>query len=150
MKLRCILHSMVWLMVTLPSSATVYYASPTGTDATGASKASPGSITAMIGKLKAGDELQLLDGHYNLKSVIKITQSGTADQYITITVADGAKPILDFRESPNGKDYNAILLSGNYFHLKGFTVRYSGYKGVSPYNSYISYNCCHEVLFFNT
>lgn len=153
MKTKRILYSILWLMVALPIRATVYYASPTGTDASGTSKASPGSITAMIGKLKAGDELQLLDGQYDLKSVIKITQSGTADQYITITAADGAKPILDFRESPNGKDYNAILLSGNYFHLKGFTVRYSGYKGVwvekGKYNILENlevYGCCNSGI----
>lgn len=153
MKTKRILYSILWLMVALPIRATVYYASPTGTDASGTSKASPGSITAMIGKLKAGDELQLLDGQYNLKSVIKITQSGTADQYITITAADGAKPILDFRESSNGKDYNAILLSGNYFHLKGFTVRYSGYKGVwvekGKYNILENlevYGCCNSGI----
>ena len=151
MRLKRILYSFIWLMVTLPSSATVYYASPTGTDATGTSKASPGSITAMIGKLKAGDQLILLDGQYNLKSLIKITQSGTVDQYISIAADDGAKPILDFHEAPNKQ--NAIQLTGNYFLLKGFVVRYSGYKGIwvekGKYNILENlevYGCCNSGI----
>ena len=151
MRLKRILYSFIWLMVTLPSSATVYYASPTGTDATGTSKASPGSITAMIGKLKAGDQLILLDGQYNLKSLIKITQNGTVDQYISIAADDGAKPILDFHEAPNKQ--NAIQLTGNYFLLKGFVVRYSGYKGIwvekGKYNILENlevYGCCNSGI----
>ena len=149
MKLKHFLSVSVLLFSALQLQATVYYASPTGTDATGTSKAAPGSITAMIGKLKAGDQLILLDGQYDLKSLIKISQSGTADQYITIVADDGAKPILDFRELPNGKNQNAIQLTGNYFHLKGFTVRYSGYKGIwvekGKYNILENlevYGCC--------
>ena len=149
MKLKHFLSVSVLLFSALQLQATVYYASPTGTDATGTSKAAPGSITAMIGKLKAGDQLILLDGQYDLKNLIKISQSGTADQYITIVADDGAKPILDFRELPNGKNQNAIQLTGNYFHLKGFTVRYSGYKGIwvekGKYNILENlevYGCC--------
>ena len=147
MKLKHRIFFFLLLFISLQTKATVYYASPNGTDAAGTSKDAPGSLTSMIGKLKAGDELILLDGQYDLKNLIKITQSGTADQYITISAADGTRPILDFREAPNKQ--NAIQLTGNYFHLKGFVLRYSGYKGIwvekGKYNILENlevYGCC--------
>jgi len=118
-------------MVTLQASmATVRYASPSGHDREGLSAATPGDLRAMIGLLKPGDRLLLLDGQYDLTEKIFIPQSGRPDSLITICAAPGAHPVFDFRNQPNGEGNNGIQLKGSYFHLKGFTVRYAGYKGI--------------------
>ncbi|MGN0282575.1 MAG: right-handed parallel beta-helix repeat-containing protein [Prevotella sp.] len=109
-------------------SAITRYASPTGSDANGTSPDQPGSFTALVKKLQAGDTLLLLDGQYDMAERCNINVGGTADNYITIESAPGAKAILDFRTVPNGT--NALCLRSSYVHLKNFTIRYSGYKGL--------------------
>lgn len=108
--------------------ATVRYASPVGNDVNGTSAEQPGALAAMISKLSAGDTLYLLDGQYNLKENLKFSKTGTADHYITIAAAEGAKPVLDFREEPNGT--NGITVGGAYIHLRDLTIRYAGKKGL--------------------
>lgn len=56
-------------------TATVRYASPTGTDSNGLSPETPGRLTNMINKLVAGDELYLLDGQYDFTS--SVSRQGT-------------------------------------------------------------------------
>lgn len=113
----------------LPVVATEYYASPAGTSSTGTSYDSPGKLSTMLSKLKAGDVLYLLGGQYDLSSRLSFNKSGTADNYITICAYGDEKPILDFRNEANGE--NGLTLSSNkYVHLKGITIRYAGYKGI--------------------
>ena len=110
--------------------AVVRYAAPKGTDAEGLSVKTPGRIDAMIKLLGPADTLLLADGQYDLKEKLFIAQSGRPDSLITIRAMDGARPVLDFRQQPLGNPNNGIQLKGSYCHLKGFTVRYAGYKGV--------------------
>lgn len=110
------------------AAATVRYASPTGNDSNGTSPESPGNLATMIGKLQPGDELYLLDGQYDLTSQLSINRSGTADQMILIAAAEGATPILDFRNQ--ALKTNAVKVGGSYLHIRGLTIRYAGYKGI--------------------
>ena len=133
------------------ATATVRYASPTGTDANGTSADAPGKLTTMINKLVAGDELYLLDGQYDFTSTVSINRKGNADSYILIAAYPGTKPILDFRNAPLAT--NAVKVGGNYLHLRGLTVRYSGYKGIwvegGKYNILENievYGCCNAGI----
>ena len=84
-------------------NATVYYASPTGTDAEGTSKSAPGNLFEMTWKLEAGDELILLDGQYDLSETWWINLKGTRTAPIIIRADENATPILDFRNQPYGE-----------------------------------------------
>ena len=122
----------LFLTLAIPyiASATTYYVSPTGNSTTATSKDAPGSLTVMVKKLAAGDVLYLLDGQYDLTSTLSINNSGNEDNYITICAADGATPILDFRQQANGNNMNGVKVSGDYLYIKGLTIRYAGYKGI--------------------
>ena len=133
------------------ATATVRYASPDGTDSNGTSIDAPGKLSTMIGKLNAGDELYLLDGQYDLTTSLSINRKGTADNYILIAAYPGAKPILDFRNT--ALKTNAVKVGGSYLHLRGFTVRYAGYKGIwvesGKYNILENlevYGCCNAGI----
>ena len=137
--------------LTQVATATIRYASPDGTDSNGTSPETPGKLTTMIGKLNAGDELYLLDGQYDFTSSVSINRKGTADNYILIAAYEGAKPILDFRNT--ALKTNAVKIGGNYLHLRGLTVRYSGYKGIwiegGKYNILENievYGCCNAGI----
>ena len=96
--------------------ATVYTVSPTD------------NLSTAISKLKAGDELYLSDGQYDLTSTLKINCSGNADAMITIAAAEGAKPIIDFRNE--ALNANGVTVGGQYLHIRNLTIRYAGKKGI--------------------
>ena len=119
----------ITIALCLQALATVRYASPTGNDANGLSPDTPGSFTTLAKKLKAGDTLMLLDGQYDMNERFNINVSGTADKFITIMAATGARPVFDFREAKSGVN-GLCLLRASYVHLKDATIRYSGFKGL--------------------
>ena len=98
------------------ASATVYTVSPGD------------NLSTAIGKLKAGDELYLADGQYDLTSTLEVKCQGDADHMITIAAADGAKPVIDFRGQALGA--NGIKVGGRYLHMRNLTIRYAGKKGI--------------------
>lgn len=98
------------------ASATVYNVSPTD------------DLATAVSLLKAGDELYLADGQYDLTSTLKINCSGSASALITIAAADGAKPIIDFRAQALGT--NGIQVGGQYLYIRDLTIRYAGKKGI--------------------
>ena len=86
------------------------------------------NLASAINNLKAGDELYLGDGQYDLTTTLKINCSGNESAMITISAADGAKPILDFRgEALNS---NGVTVGGQYIHISNLTIRYAGKKGI--------------------
>lgn len=117
---------------------TVYYASPTGTDAEGTSKSAPGNLFEMTWKLKAGDELILLDGQYDLSETWWINLKGTPTAHIIIRADENATPILDFRNQSDGL---GVGLQGEYTHLKGITIRYAAHIGIWNFGSYNILEC---------
>lgn len=128
MKKRLLLSTMLLATVAMGVQATDYYVSPTGSGSN-YTLASPGKLTAtVIGKLKAGDNLYLRGGQYDLNNNLSITRNGTADNMITICPYQDEKPILDFRTEANKT--NGVTVKGNYLHIKGITIRYAGYKGI--------------------
>ena len=151
MKLKKTITALTLALVCQLSYATIRYASPTGTDRNGTSPDAPGRLSTMIGKLQPGDELYLLDGQYDLTSTLSINRSGTADQMIVIAAAEGATPILDFRNQALRS--NAVKVGGSYIHIKGIVIRYAGYKGIwiegGKYNILEQlevYGCCNAGI----
>ena len=146
-KLQAILLTLLTLAVAETALGTVRYAAPKGTDPEGFTTDSPGSLKAMVDSLQPGDTLFLADGQYNQTKTLVINKRASADKWVTICAAKGARPIIDFRKQPNGT--NGIKVSGQYIHLKGFTIRYAGKKGLWLENaSYClleqldAYGCC--------
>lgn len=119
-------------------NATVYYTSPTGTDAEGTSRSTPGNLFDLTWRLEAGDELILLDGQYDLSACWVICPSGTPTSHIIIRADDNAKPILDFRNQSSG---NGVELWSDYTHLKGITIRYSTFIGIWNFGSHNILEC---------
>lgn len=106
------------IAVALPrlAAATVYTVGPSD------------NLATAISQLRAGDELYLADGQYDLTSNLKINCSGSASAMITIAAAEGANPVLDFRGEALGT--NGVTVGGNYLHIRNLTIRYAGKKGI--------------------
>ena len=111
-----------------PVWATDYYVSPAGSGSKYTLEA-PGPFTStVIGKLKAGDNLYLMGGQYDLKNSLSINRSGTADNLITIQGYGDSEAIIDFRQT--AIKTNGLKVGGSYLHIKNLTIRYAGYKGI--------------------
>lgn len=128
MRLRTLLLIFLVLTVAKAASATVRYASPSGTDLQGLSIDKPGTLRAMVEKLMPGDTLFLTDGQYDETLTLVINKRATADKWVTICAAKGARPVIDFRQQPNGT--NGVKVTGAYIHIKDLTIRYAGKKGI--------------------
>lgn len=117
------------------ATATNIYVAPAG-NGDGSSPAKAANIEAAMKKLAAGDSLLLLDGEYRLSNTLQVRAAGSAERMTYVGAAAGAKPILDFREQPSGRDHNGINIKADYVHLRGITIRYTGFKGISNTGSY--------------
>ncbi|WP_288276918.1 right-handed parallel beta-helix repeat-containing protein [uncultured Prevotella sp.] len=123
------------------------YASPLGKDLSGTSVNAPGELRFMVSKLQPGDTLLLLDGQYDLVNTVVVSVNATADKWVVICAAKGARPVLDFRQQQI--NMNGMKVSGSHILIKDLTIRYAGKKGVWLENaSYCRlegldvYGCC--------
>ena len=123
------------------------YASPLGKDLSGTSVNAPGELRFMVSKLQPGDTLLLLDGQYDLVNTVVVSVNATADKWVVICAAKGARPVLDFRQQQI--NMNGMKVSGSHILIKNLTIRYAGKKGVWLENaSYCRlegldvYGCC--------
>lgn len=100
-----------------------YYVSPTGDDQNdGMSVDNPFmSIDKALAQIGAGDKLILMPGEYTAgahESVIKLTESGTADNWISIEAQEKGTVTL------NVPGYHGVLLEGaSYVRVKGLTIK---------------------------
>ena len=151
MKDRFSLLVIMILAVCQTDWATVRYTSPQGTDPEGFTMDSPGALRAMVDSLAPGDTLFLMDGQYDQVNTLVINKYAAPDKWVTICAAKAgtgpvnsksvhssgvlaaAKPVIDFREQPNGT--NGVKVSGAYIHIKDITIRYAGKKGIWLENS---------------
>ena len=113
--------------------ATTYYCSPTGTSDGAGTQESPYDLNTALGKLAAGDVLNLMDGQYDFDTRVRINKSGTEGNMITIQAVNPRQAVLDFRfepYTPDGYGYVGLYITANYVHVKGLVVRYAGKCGV--------------------
>ncbi|MDR6555643.1 S-layer homology domain-containing protein [Paenibacillus qinlingensis] len=98
------------------------YVSPTGTSAGTGSVSSPLDLDTAIAYVSAGQTIIVQDGRYvrSSKLDIKKGNNGTANAKKSLIAALGAQPVIDFVKKSEG-----VVLSGNYWHVKGIDVKRS-------------------------
>jgi pectate disaccharide-lyase len=139
--------------VSTPPAGT-YYVSPTGNDANSGSISAPlKNLQVAVNKMVAGDVVYLRGGTYypdymqdSVKTTIRITKSGTASSKMCIYAYPGETPILNFSSQPKAAGIRGILLSGNYWHIKGITIREAGDNGMKLEGNY---NIIEKCIFCN-
>ena len=120
-----------------PAYCSSFFVAPDGNDSSDGSIDHPfRTIGKAVGLVQAGDTIHLRGGQYDYISTIAISKSGLPDNRITLQAYQNEVPILDFSGQPRGGTNRGIQLSGSYWHLKSFTVRYAGDNGVYDNGSY--------------
>ncbi len=111
------------------------YVSPAGTSAGDGTLELPLDIDTAIDYVKPGQHIIVLDGRYVRKSPLVIAKynDGTEAARKVLEAAPGARPIIDFDKKSEG-----VLLSGNYWHIKGldFTRSAANTKGFTVGGNY--------------
>ncbi len=133
------------LFAACPAYCSTYYVSPTGNDTTGDGsignpwKTIPKAVTAA----SAGDTIYLRGGTHSYTSTISITKNGASGNPITLQAYLDEAAVVDFDGQPYGSSSRGISVSGNYWHLKGFTIQNAGDNGL-----YIagSYNIAEQIV----
>lgn len=88
-------------------------------------------LTTALAKVKAGETIVLSGGTYAMTSKITIATSGTSDKVITLKAKDGAsRPKLDFSAMTENSANQGIVLSANYWHIKGIDIYKAGDNGM--------------------
>lgn len=111
--------------------STGYYVSAGGSDSNAGTKDKPfKSIITAIEKASAGDSITVASGTYTYSTPIKITRSGSSDKFIYITGAGVSRPVLDFSSQSLAGGNQGIILSGNYWHIRGLIIKGAGDNGL--------------------
>lgn len=111
----------------------IVYVSPQGAADASGTKEAPVDIATAAAYAKAGQTIVLLDGTYNMKTVLSITYSvsGTKDAPITLKAENAGRAV--FNGSSIAKSSDAVIsLKGNYWNIYGIDVcnASDGTKGI--------------------
>jgi hypothetical protein len=115
-----------------PVATNEFYVSTTGSDV------NPGTIDLPFASLaraatvaQPGAMIWILPGTFNLAASSVLGSRGNAENRIRAFAAPGARPVFDFAQQPRGDSASrGIVLSGDFWHLKGLEVRNAGDNGV--------------------
>jgi len=111
--------------------ADALYVSPTGADTNPGTKDQPLlSLSIAVTKAVAGSTIYMRGGTYWYTTTITLAASGTKDNPIRIFNYPNEIPVLNYALQPYASAQRAILLSGNYWHLKGLEICYAGDNGI--------------------
>jgi len=112
------------------SAGTVYYLSPSGSDAhNGTSPDTPLRMPdKAIAKVVAGDTILVRGGTYTISSTLSITKSGTPEKKIHLLAWPGESPVFDFSGTASGK--RGITLTGNHWVIRGLAITRAGDNGM--------------------
>ncbi len=88
-------------------------------------------LLSALTKVKPGETLFLNGGTYVMNSKISLSASGTSGNEINILgQTEGTRAKLDFSAMPENSANQGIVLSGNYWHIKGIDIYNAGDNGI--------------------
>ncbi len=121
-----------------------FYVAPFGNDNNPGTFALPFYSLAKAVQVAAapGSTIYFRGGTYNYNSTVTLSQSGTASNRINILAFPGEKPVLDYSTQPYGSANRAIVLTGNYWYIKGLEICYAGDNGIKLEGSYNKIEMC--------
>lgn len=135
--LLILLLMLVMLFAACPANGSDYFVAPDGNDLNDGSIGSPfRTIGRAHDEVVAGDTIFLRGGVHYYTRKISIDNSGASGNRITLQAYQNEVPILDFSGMIRKDRGIQMSYSANYWHLKGFTIRYAGDNGLYTNSSY--------------
>jgi hypothetical protein len=132
--MRCILFSL-FIFISVISSATEYYISPSGSDNNSGSKESPFfTINKAWSVVNPGDIIYARGGTYKYNSRQNLSgKSGSLNDTIRLWAYPGEQPVFTKSSSFTTPSFpvSLILIRGDYIHIKGIEVAYFTQKSTA-------------------
>jgi hypothetical protein len=111
--------------------ADAIYVAPDGADSNAGTIEHPlYSLAAAAKKAVAGTTIYLRGGKYSYSATITLAASGTATSPINVWSYPNEIPVLDFSTQPYDSSQRGIMLTGNYWNIKGLEICYAGDNGM--------------------
>lgn len=108
------------------------FVSNSGNDLNDGSIAFPlASISTAINRINLGDTIFVRDGVHSLNSTINISKDGTVENKLFLFAYQQEKPILDYSSMSFSSSNRGVNLKGDYWHIKGITIRFAGDNGIN-------------------
>lgn len=121
----------IWVFAYEFAFAQPYYVSPAGSDSNNGSLNSPfKTIEKAVTVVKSGETVYVRGGTYNLTATITLGSSGTENARITLQAYPGETPVLNFSAQTLTGSNRGIVLTGNWWHIKGLSVTGAGDNGM--------------------
>jgi hypothetical protein len=108
-----------------------WYVSTTGSDSNTGNLSSPfKTLEKAVSAVRAGETIYVRGGTYNLTQTITLSKSGTENSRISIMAYPGETPVLDFSAQSLSGSNRGIVLTGNWWHVKGLGITGAGDNGM--------------------
>ena len=121
------------------------FVSTTGNDTTNAGTFNfPfATISKALSVVQVGDTVFVRGGNYSLASTITLSTSGIdSSNRRNLFAYSNERPVLDFSSMAFSGSNRGMLLSGNYWHIKGFDIYRAGDNGMYTSGSYNIVELC--------
>jgi hypothetical protein len=122
-----------------PAYCSTYFVATDGSDSNSGTIESPfKTINKAVTLVVAGDTIYLRGGVHDYNATISISKSGSSGNLITLQNYQNETVIVDFSKMPRVNNTRGIQMNAgiNYWHFKGFTVRYAPDNGIYVNSSY--------------
>ena len=108
-----------------------WYVSTTGSDSNTGTLSSPfRTIEKAVSVVKTGETIYVRGGTYNLTATITLGKSGAENSRISLLAYPGETPVLDFTAQALSGSNRGIVLTGNWWHIKGLGITGAGDNGM--------------------
>jgi len=107
------------------------YVAPDGKDTNAGTIDTPlFTLAHAVTLARAGSTVYMRGGKYSYSATIPLSLSGTEASPISVLAYQYEKPVLDFSTQAYASSNRGILLTGNYWRIKGLEICYAGDNGI--------------------
>ncbi len=129
--MKTLLLSLGVIAFAIASEAQTFYVSPLGNDTfPGTIDSSFRTIPRALAALQSGGTLYLRGGTYHIDSTIGLATSGSANAVFHLQAYAAEQPVLDCSSMSIAGTNRGIVVSGNYWHIRGIVIRRAGDNGM--------------------
>ena len=108
-----------------------YYVSIAGSDSNTGTLNNPfRTIEKAVTVVQPGETIYVRGGTWNLTATITLGKSGAENSRITLQAYPGEIPVLDFSSQALGGSNRGVVLTGNWWHIKGLRITGAGDNGM--------------------
>ncbi|WP_406054393.1 right-handed parallel beta-helix repeat-containing protein [Streptomyces sp. NBC_01077] len=115
-----------------PSSGSVLYVAPSGSDGAAGTEAAPTTLASAITRITPGGTIYMRGGTYRYTQTVTIPvgQNGTSGDRTELAAYPGETPVLNFSAQTEDPANRGLAVNGSFWHVRGLVVERAGDNGI--------------------